>query len=64
MDKDRIKGAAQTLKGRIENAIGKMTGNRKLETEGKIDKAVGSLRSATGNAKDDIRAAVKGHSKR
>jgi uncharacterized protein YjbJ (UPF0337 family) len=63
MDKDRIKGAAQKLKGSIENTIGKMTGNRKLEAEGKIDKAVGSLRSATGNAKDDIRAAVKDHAK-
>ena len=63
MDKDRIKGAAQKLKGSIETTIGKMTGNRKLETEGKIDKAVGSLRSATGTAKDDIRAAVKDRSK-
>jgi uncharacterized protein YjbJ (UPF0337 family) len=63
MDKDRIKGAAQKLKGSIENTIGKMTGNRKLETEGKIDKAAGSLRSATGNARDNIRAAAKDHSK-
>lgn len=63
MDKDRIKGAAQKLKGSIENTIGKMTGNRKLETEGKIDKVVGTLRSATGNAKDAIRDAVKDRAK-
>ena len=63
MDKDRFKGAAQKIKGSIEKTIGKITGNRKLEAEGKIDKAVGKLRSATGNAKDEIRAAVKDQGK-
>jgi uncharacterized protein YjbJ (UPF0337 family) len=63
MDKDRFRGAAQKIKGGIEKTIGKITGNKKLETEGKIDKAVGELRTATGNAKDDIRAAVADQSK-
>jgi uncharacterized protein YjbJ (UPF0337 family) len=63
MDRDRIKGAAQRIKGSIENTIGKMTGNRKLETEGKIDQAVGALRSATGNAKDSFRDGVKDRAK-
>jgi uncharacterized protein YjbJ (UPF0337 family) len=63
MDKNRIKGAAQKLKGRIETTVGKIMGNKKLETEGKVDEAVGSLRSAAGNAKDTIRDAAKDRTK-
>lgn len=63
MDKDRIKGAAQKVKGSIESAVGKLIGSKKLESEGIADKAVGTLHAATGNAKDTIRAAVKDHTK-
>ena len=59
MDKDRIKGAAQKIKGSIEKTVGKMVGNKKLETEGKIDVAAGNVRKAVGKAKDAVRDAVK-----
>ena len=41
MDKNRIEGAAKELKGTIKEAAGKLTGNRNLEAEGKVDKAAG-----------------------
>ena len=63
MDKDRIKGVAQKIKGNIEEVVGKMTGNRKLETDGKIDNAAGNVRKAVGEAKDVVRDAVDGRSK-
>ncbi len=59
MDNQRIKGVAQKIKGGVEQAVGKLTGNKKLETEGKIDKAAGSIRVAVGEAKDTIKNAVK-----
>ena len=59
MDKDRFKGAAQKLKGGIEKTVGKLTGNKKLETEGKIDQAKGSIRTEVGKAKDVVREAVR-----
>lgn len=58
MDKDRIKGVAQKIKGNIKQAIGKMTGNKDLETDGKIDSAAGNVRKAVGEAKDVVRNAV------
>ena len=63
MDKDRIKGAAQQIKGSIEKAVGKLTGDKKLEAHGKIDKAAGSVRTAVGEAKDTVREVVKDRSK-
>ncbi len=63
MDKDRIKGAAQKIKGSIEKTVGRLTGNKKLERDGKVDNAIGSAREGVGKAKDAVRDAVKDRSK-
>lgn len=59
MDKDRINGAADQTRGGIKEAAGKVTGDAKLQTEGKIDKATGKVESAVGGAKDTIRDATR-----
>ncbi len=59
MDKDRIKGTAQKIKGGIKEAFGKMIGDKKLEADGKVDKAAGSVRKTVGEAKDVVRDVAK-----
>lgn len=59
MDKNRIEGAAKELKGIIKEAAGKLTGNKKLEAEGKVDKAAGEVQSAVGKGKDAVKDALK-----
>lgn len=59
MDKNRIEGAAQELKGTIKEVAGKVTGNEKLEAEGKVDKAAGQVQSAVGKGKDAVKDALK-----
>jgi uncharacterized protein YjbJ (UPF0337 family) len=59
MDKDRIEGTAKQVKGSIKETVGKIAGDQKLETEGKIDKATGKVQNAVGGAKDAIRDASK-----
>ncbi len=63
MDKDRLKGAAQKIKGSIEKTVGRLVGNRKLETDGKVDQAAGNVREAVGKAKDAGRDGVKNRTK-
>lgn len=63
MDKDRIKGTAQKIKGSIERMVGKLIGSRRLETDGKIDEAAGGARKAVGEAKDVVREAIKDRTK-
>jgi len=58
MDKDRIKGSAQQAGGAIKQGVGKAFGDKKLETEGKVEKTEGQIRSAVGGAKDAVREAV------
>ncbi|CAO3420678.1 CsbD family protein [Azospirillum doebereinerae] len=59
MDKDRIEGAARNVKGTIKEAIGKVTGDTKMQAEGKADKAAGKVQNTVGGAKDAARDALK-----
>ncbi len=59
MDKDRIEGAARSVKGSIKETAGKLTGDKKTETEGQADKAAGKVQNTIGGAKDAARDALK-----
>jgi uncharacterized protein YjbJ (UPF0337 family) len=55
MDKDRIAGAVKKIKGSIKETIGKVTGDAKLEAEGKADKVEGKVQNAVGGLKDTLK---------
>ncbi len=57
MDREHIKGAAEKAKGSIKDAAGKVTGDKKLEAEGKLNKAKGSAHELAGDVKDSARKA-------
>jgi uncharacterized protein YjbJ (UPF0337 family) len=59
MDKDRIAGAAQNIKGKIKETAGKALGDSKLESEGKADKVAGKIRNTVGGIKDAVREAAE-----
>ena len=46
MDKEHVKGAADKAKGAVNDALGKMTGDKKMQVEGKVDKAKGAAHEA------------------
>jgi uncharacterized protein YjbJ (UPF0337 family) len=55
MDKDRIEGSAEQAKGAVKEAAGKALGDKKLEIDGKADKAAGKVQNAVGGLKDAVR---------
>jgi uncharacterized protein YjbJ (UPF0337 family) len=55
MDKDRIKGAANQVKGAAKEATGKALGDARLTAEGKGEKLAGKLQSAIGGVKDALK---------
>jgi uncharacterized protein YjbJ (UPF0337 family) len=59
MDKDRIAGSAKQSKGSIKEAIGKVTDDTKLQSEGEADESEGKIQNAVGGLKDTLRDAVK-----
>ncbi len=58
MDKETIKGTANDAMGSAKKAIGKATGNQKLQAEGVADKVVGKTQKAVGKTKDAARKAL------
>jgi uncharacterized protein YjbJ (UPF0337 family) len=59
MDKEHVKGTADKAKGAIKDTAGKMTGDKELQSEGKMDKAKGDLHNAAGDVKDAVKNATK-----
>jgi len=58
MDKERIKGKAEDVAGRVERQVGEWTGNDKAQAEGLAKQAEGKARNAVGKMKDGVRDAV------
>jgi uncharacterized protein YjbJ (UPF0337 family) len=55
MDKDRIEGSAEQVKGAVKETVGKVFGDKKLENEGRADKVAGKVQNAVGGLKDAVR---------
>ena len=55
VDKDRTKGSAKNLGGKAKEAFGKVTGDSKIQAEGKSDQAKGKLQNAVGGVKDTLK---------
>ncbi|WP_292021064.1 MULTISPECIES: CsbD family protein [unclassified Brevundimonas] len=54
-DHDRIEGAAKNIGGKVKEAAGKVTGDTKLQAEGKADQVEGKVQNAVGGVKDSLR---------
>ena len=50
--KNKAKNASQVVKGTVKESVGKVTGNDKLESDGKVDQMEGHVRQAGENLKD------------
>jgi len=55
MARESTKNTAQRAKGKVKEAAGAATGNRKLERKGKADQTKGSLKQAGKNVKNAVR---------
>ena len=59
MDKDRVKGSFDQVKGKVKEKVGDLTGDQKMKGEGIADQATGKVKNAIGSAKDKIRETLK-----
>jgi uncharacterized protein YjbJ (UPF0337 family) len=55
MDKSQIKGEFKKVKGKIKEATGKVTGDKTLEIEGKVEQAAGDIQIQYGKLKSDLK---------
>ncbi|MGT2884775.1 CsbD family protein [Streptococcus ferus] len=60
MSEEKFDAKVDQLKGNGKEFIGKVTGDKEVETEGEVDKLVGKAKELFTNAKDTIDGAVEG----
>lgn len=53
---NQIKGAAQDVGGKIQDAVGGATGDTLLQVKGKIRQAAGAVQQSYGDALDTVRS--------
>ena len=52
---DKLKGLANEAAGNIKQSVGKVTGNEKLQAEGKAQEVEGKTQRTVGEAKDGVK---------
>ena len=52
---DKIEGAVHEAKGKVKEVAGKVTGDSKLEGEGKADQVAGKVQNTIGGIKDTLK---------
>lgn len=55
MNRDRVEGSAHQAKGTIKETAGKLTGDTKLQGEGKAEKTAGKIQNTVGGVKDTLK---------
>ncbi len=58
MDKDRVEGKMDDIKGRVKRQVGEWTGDEEMQSEGTLDQAKGKTQNAFGKVKDAGRDAL------
>jgi uncharacterized protein YjbJ (UPF0337 family) len=62
VDKDRVEGTGNQVKGSVKKGAGEVTGNERLEREGSSQKSKGKVQEGWGKTKDaarDVGDAIK-----
>jgi uncharacterized protein YjbJ (UPF0337 family) len=58
MDENRIEGTARHLGGKVQEGLGKLTGNARRQAEGLANQAAGTAQDLYGQAADSARESV------
>ncbi|MCF7695044.1 CsbD family protein [Mycetohabitans sp. B2] len=55
MNKDQIKGVTEQVKGKANEVVGKVTGNKAHEIKGDVQQAAGKTQKTWGDAKEQVK---------
>jgi uncharacterized protein YjbJ (UPF0337 family) len=55
MDENRVEGTARNLGGKVQEGLGRMTGNARTQAEGLANQAAGAAQDLYGQAADTAR---------
>ena len=55
VDENRVEGFAKNMGGKVQDAVGGLTGDSSTQARGKVNEATGSLQNMYGQAADEVR---------
>ena len=55
MDENRVEGTLRNVGGKVQEGVGRVTGDAKTRTEGMANQAMGAAQDAYGQAADAVR---------
>lgn len=61
MNKDQVKGTAEKIKGKVNEAVGRATDNPQRELKGDVQQAAGEARKNYGDMKEAVKDSTKRH---
>ena len=56
VDENRIEGTARNIGGKIQDAVGAVTGDKETQARGQMNRAAGSAQDTYGQAVDEVRS--------
>ena len=59
MNKHQVKGTAKDVAGKVQEEVGKATGNKSQEAKGTARQAEGKLQKGVGNLKQGVKDALR-----
>ena len=59
MNQDRVEAAGESLKGKAEDAVGKITNDQRTEASGKLDEAKDKLQDAYGQGQEKVQGVLE-----
>lgn len=60
MSDEKFNAKADQLSGSVKEGLGKLTGDKRTESEGKTEKASGNIKEKVADAKDSVKGAIDG----
>ncbi|QGZ63209.1 CsbD family protein [Paraburkholderia acidisoli] len=61
MNKDQVKGTAEKMKGKVNEAVGRATDNPARELKGDLQQEAGQARKNVGDMKEAAKDSIKRH---
>ncbi|MBV1943316.1 CsbD family protein [Streptococcus parasuis] len=55
---EKLDAKLDQVKGSVKEGFGKLTGDKKVETEGTVDKVTGKVKKTLADGKDAVKGAV------
>ncbi|MFV8210997.1 CsbD family protein [Streptococcus pluranimalium] len=60
MSEEKFNAKAEQVSGSVKEGLGKLTGDKRTESEGKTEKASGNVKEKLADAKDAVKGAIDG----